>query len=452
MAINPFQGFDYIPSSDIKTAENQQFQQALQSGNQHQMRAAVFQQVANTMGGGSQTYKKSKKVEKVLQQAFDELPNDDDDIVNQIEFQRKAQKLAIDAGLPDIAMQATTNLAQLESVQEERQRLKAQDARLEAAEGRAQEAHELQVEADRINNRHLTTGLLIDPETLEIVDRGDLTNAEDLARMNKTRAERKGLVLRTEGEFVELTEAEKDRKARIKGLGSGMAGRSTLYKDWYKKTQGIDAFTTTAGDFIDLLLEDDANVIFAAGGKSRAMLSRAAAHSRSFLPAESAIAVEEAFAKNPRYNKLSSDQQALVIELGYALATSRESGRLTDQDVDRAIRTLGVDNPDPRAVAWIFGRALKRQRDTYSRSLKTSGIEDVEGVAATHQMVLSALDEQIARLETKYQIDFEDEDIFDNITGPTAASAGLNEKGTRVRQVQQGGRGAAKLRDFTEAQ
>lgn len=443
-----FQGFGYKAPEEIIAETQAGFQRALQSGDRNQMRAAIAQQAAFAIGG-SPELARARKTRKVLENAYSEAPDTGDEVADQMAFYEKAQKAAIDAELPEIAMQATQQLSQLRLMQEERSRLRNAEGRAQAKEKRESEAFNLQIEVDKVSKRHLTQGLLVNPDTLEVLDRGDLTDPEALERMNQLKAENPNLVFRTEGEFIELTEAEKDRKARLSNLGNGMGGRSTLYKDWYKKTQATDAFATTAGDFVDLLMLDDVQQVFGAGGGAKGLVQRAGAHARSFIGDEGAARVEERFAEDARWNTLSSEKQALIMELGYALATSREGGRLTDQDVERAIKTLGVDNPDPRAVAWIFGRAMTRTRDVYENSLLTSGVEDLESVRRAHSDVLGSLNAEIERLESKYKIDFDDEDTFENITNPTASSAKLNPAGFAVREVKQSGRGASKVRDFT---
>ena len=92
---------------------------------------------------------------------------------------------------------------------------------------------------------------------------------------------------------------------------------------------------------------------------------------------------------------------------------------------------------------------MSRTRDNYENSLVTSGVEDVDSVRQAHEQVLTALNSELERLSSKYKIDFEDSDTFENITRPTSRSAELNEEGFAVREVKQSGRGASKIRDFT---
>jgi hypothetical protein len=126
MPINPFEGFQFDSSADVNHVENKAFQDALQSGNQHQMRAAVFNQAATVMQGGSQSYKKARKSERVLQQALEETGGQNDDsLASRKKYLARAQKLAIEAGLPEIAMQAGDMLTQVTDLEMQRAKLKA---------------------------------------------------------------------------------------------------------------------------------------------------------------------------------------------------------------------------------------------------------------------------------------------------------------------------------------
>jgi hypothetical protein len=52
----------------------------------------------------------------------------------------------------------------------------------------------------------------------------------------------------------------------------------------------------------------------------------------------------------------SAGAQSAILDLAFAIANQRESGRLTDQDITRALITLGANQSDPR----IFQATLKR--------------------------------------------------------------------------------------------
>jgi hypothetical protein len=440
-----FAGFDFTRSEELQAEFQQGLQGALTSGNPDQMGAAVMQQVANTLTGGSPEVRAAKKKEKVLKGAFQlatekaDSEGVTDELEKEILYFQEAQKAAADAGLPDIAMQATSNLSQLRLMQEERARLKAQDSRLTEQEEDRQQAHDIEVANARLDNLHTTTGVIVDPEddnkvlaTIDLLDENAQAEIQSWAES--------GGRLITMAQHIELTEAERDRQVRLKNLRDdgtpNIAGRSGLYNKYHTGLQATNNFAIGADSFVDILLNPDAAATFAAGGSGTAGLQKLGQHSKSVLnavsqamTAESGVVtdltfdVEEKFKADERFNALSSQRQALVMELGYALATSREGGRLTDQDVDRAIVTLGVNNPDPRAVAYVFGNALKDRRDAVEQGLSKSGVKDIVQSQEATAEVVQALDEVIQRLETTYELDFDDVDENGLPTKFTAPSA-----------------------------
>lgn len=451
-----FKGFGFKSPQEIVQETQAGFAQAVQSGNVDQQRFANAR-LAGAMLGKLPEIIDAQKTEKLLNNAYKtaneafEDTDEVDDVERQIAFYREAQKAAIEAELPDIAMQATEQLAGLTLTQEERSRLKAQESRAAAQETREAETFRIQNAVDKVTSRHLTTGVIIDPQTLEVVDRVDMRLPEDVQRKKQLEQERPDLVFRTESEYIQLTEDEKDRLAQLAKGADNWEGRSKLYQDFHKSSQGAAAFSIVADDFVDILLDPNAETIFAAGGEARGLLERAAAHGKSLFDTRAANAgmdgtdlMHNDFAKwgnsdelkkrGINWNALSSDKKALVMELGYALATSREGGRLTDQDVERAIMSLGVDNPDPRAVAWVFGRALRRNRDIYATKLDNSGLRDIEDVRGTHERNLAALDNVLGRLSSQYEIDYDSYTQFQSFVNGTAGIE-TNRNAPRVREV-----------------
>ena len=69
--------------------------------------------------------------------------------------------------------------------------------------------------------------------------------------------------------------------------------------------------------------------------------------------------------------------RALFVELAYALASAREpGGRLTEQDVKRAARSLGETTGDVKAIQLLFDRADKDAVDAINFKRKQMGIAE----------------------------------------------------------------------------
>ena len=435
-----FKGFGYTSPAEIITATRQGFQKALQSGNPDQMRAAIAQQAAFNLGGSAELREAQKK-KKVLTESFDAVGKSGDEVQDQINFYAEVQRRAAEAELPDIVLQATENLSTLRIAQEERARLKKQDEVAAAEEKRRQEAHEQDLQDAKLDSMHSTEAVIYDPETG--ADRGtiDLLSPDAGDKIKEARAN--GFVITSMDNYIDLTEAEKDRMARLRAAAKNpvSAGRSTLYKEYMQQSRRDNNFIISADRMVDVLVDPQAASTFAFGGQSAAGLQRAGTHATSVLklinPNEDLRAqIEQRFQEDERFNALDNERQAMVLNLGYALATSREGGRLTDQDVERAIISLGLDNPDSRAVAYTFGRALAEKRQQVLEGLSLSGVADIPDAQNAQRIVLENLDNTINRLQDSYELDFSKDTALDIITG---ARGGDPDDVSDVRMVTEDG-------------
>lgn len=441
-----FAGFDFKPSSQVGQEFQQGLQQALTGGNVDAMRMAVAQQAAFTVAGGSPEFKAARKREKALKDAM-AIANKNsagmDDIEKQTEYYRQVQKAAVENELPDIAMQATDNLSRILLMNEERARIKQKSDDEVAAQEDAREAHDLKIADAKLDNLHVTTGVIIDPVSGDFISEVDLM--EPGAKDQIQAAMKEGNTFTTMDNYIDLQEAEKERASKLKSLANKpvIGGRSTLYKDYMKSIKLDNNFVITSDRMVDLLLDPQASATFAAGGSGTGVLQKVSAHARSVLQAinpnvdlVSQVGVD--LSRDERFNALSGERQALVMELGYALATAREGGRLTDQDIDRAITSLGLENPDPRAVAYTFGRALKDRRRSISEGLSLSGVKDVEDAQDAQDIVMTNIDSTISRLESQYQLDFSKDTIEEALGGETASPVGADTVDDVVEVTAQG--------------
>jgi hypothetical protein len=359
MAINPFQGFEFHRSAEILEAQNQQFKAALSSGDQNQMRAAIFQQLGNDLSGGTPVFKQAKKTETILKDAMEATPQGEDDIVNQINFQKRARQMALDANLPDIAMQATTNLAALESAQEER-------ARLKNTETRTQEAHDMDQDISQEELKLYQRRVLWDPETGESIMAVDLKNPDDLAKVQEFTGENPNLKLVSPDEVFQFDADMLLQRERLRAQAELEAQRATA-GDEHADIVGIRKYNEAGVNQISMLnyanqtaglLEENPGV-FTSGNSVASWTSNLATQGRSLVEATmdgGQGRFEELVKSRPKFAQITdARKRALVMNFAYALATSREGGRLTDQDIDRAIVSLGfLDNPDPRAILTVM--------------------------------------------------------------------------------------------------
>lgn len=67
----------------------------------------------------------------------------------------------------------------------------------------------------------------------------------------------------------------------------------------------------------------------------------------------------------------NAELQSALLDLAYATATSREPGKLTDADVQRAMQTLGANLQDPQAMRQVLRGAVQRSRMDYDAQERT---------------------------------------------------------------------------------
>lgn len=171
-----FKGFGFTSAEELQAGIQQQFAKAQASGNLDAARMATAAMAANAFVPNAHV-RKARQSEEVLQGALAQATQDStgDELEDEIQFLKNAQRAALDANLPEIALQATEKLSIAREGQEQRKRLLAQDARLKAAEERAVDRHEDEQEdrevvatERRLNQRRLlaATGVNAYEETI----------------------------------------------------------------------------------------------------------------------------------------------------------------------------------------------------------------------------------------------------------------------------------------------
>ena len=420
-----FAGFGFKTPSMVRDEMMQGLQQAAQSGNVNVSRMALAQNAANLLVK-SPAMREAQKKQDAIMAAQKATPKTGDPRTDQKAFYENVQKNALDEGLPEITMQATEHLAVLQTEDEERERLQTKDQREEVLFERAVDnfkKEDAQFEQEQYLNRleraHKGTAVLVDSSTGTSTGNYDLTNMEDIAAMSAQMKENPDLQFTTMENYLDMTADQRSDMAKMRAVGrSGAMEMRTL------SAQGIamNEFAITSDNFMNVLEEGPGS--FGVGGKALGALDQAGAHARSFV---AAINPEMMSENDQRLTSAidragidNAQRKAMVMDLAYALATSREGGRLTDQDIDRAILTLGVDEPNPAAIAAVFGDLIKRRATSWNDRLKLSGLigdEKAEISWGVPQGRLQALD---ARM-TEYRSQFDDQYTLDAIDAEIAA-------------------------------
>lgn len=131
-----FEGFGFSgfkSPEQLKTEQADAFQQQVASGNKDQMRMAIAAQAARNITGTPEMHK-ARKIQKVMQQSSEAVGGtpDPDDLAAQKKYYAEAHRLAVEAGLPEVAVQAQNALTQLAGIDLERQSQRAGIANVEA--------------------------------------------------------------------------------------------------------------------------------------------------------------------------------------------------------------------------------------------------------------------------------------------------------------------------------
>jgi len=394
-----FQGFDFESPEEISAKWQIGLQNALRSGDKDKARMAMATQAAINVSGGTPEFKEAKKKKQILADASKAAfaSGTGDEVQQQMNFYAKVQEAAIEAGIPDIAIQATDQLAQLRVLEDER-------ARLKSAEVRAVEAHDLSIDTD-------TTALDLSRQMVLVDEEGNaITNIDlktDSERLKEELATNPNARLVTQEDFFDFTTEQLLQRERL-----AAAQKVAETKNISSDTIGVRKYNESGVTQLNMVqssnqmtaLLTEAPEIFTAEKSLEGAIGNLASQGKAFVNGVFNNGEFEAHVMGrPGWAQIKSAQKkALVMNMAYALATSREGGRLTDQDIDRAIVSLGfLDNPDPRAVAQVMMDNVKAGLASWEKRSLIGDMKHHE--PTTYSVVRNSYLEGIAAIETLQQ-------------------------------------------------
>lgn len=374
MAFEGFAGFNFKRSSQVFDEFQQGIRAAQASGNLDAMRMATAQQAAFAVSGGSAEYRAAKKRERVLRGAYESVDRTGDEIEDQMAYYKAAQEAAAEAGLPDITMQATEKLSALRMTQEERERLQAAEARAQAAERRAKAEEYRERERHKwdrtaFGQEYATKGrwVITDSEG-EYLDTVDLTDESGagINRVRELREQYDGKILHvTEDDWFGALQDLKLEQLEVDDEGSELP--PTTLNRYNQAVQGHNTFNAAMDQLVDII--DSGPEGLSIQGKGRAALNRLGSQGRQFVASNGQTDAEQQAIisrAERKYNLADSRLRGAVINLAYALASSREGGKLSESDVKLAAQTLGVEGqPDPAAALYVLRDAVERNKNAW---------------------------------------------------------------------------------------
>lgn len=253
---------------------------------------------------------------------------------------------------PDIGIQAQNKLLELDQADFER-------SRLTAADERTKETHALNVEKRRqeIDEINREAALIEKRGTYRHVIKGAPGNLSHTAFRVDTEDGSKEFHQYME-ENPTAVAMDEDTAASILFDNAGEPISKYEARDLRKTTTANLNAGRTALRFMEVLRENpDA---FTAGEKGAAALSRVISHVESVANAVKGTMTNDAFADNERtINRYLEQSQitdarlkGLAVNLAYAIARQKDDqGRLSDTDVQMALRMIGGENGNPNPYA-----------------------------------------------------------------------------------------------------
>lgn len=250
--------------------------------------------------------------------------------------------------------------------------------------------------------------MVVDPNTGMAVDQVDLRSEGDIAKLRELQAQNPQLAIQAQDDFLSDRAADRLALARIDAANVKTAadrsdiGATTRKNELSRESKANVRLAIGVGDLMDLAIESPA--AFGFGGAAASGLNKLGAHARSVVQAVNPDAFQEDRSKAEeillRNNIAAGQKQSLILDLAYAIASSREGGRLTDQDVERAIQTLGGDQPDPRAFAAVLMGLTNRSATLWKDRLRTAGLSDNTQAQEMHQVAQEHFDGLTGRFDS----------------------------------------------------
>lgn len=135
---------------------------------------------------------------------------------------------------------------------------------------------------------------------------------------------------------------------------------------------GVESMIRQANALDEMLSGADAGAAIGILGRGAQIINGLAAQIQAALQlagVEAPETLRDAGEYQGTFRKLGIDNakiQSALVDLAYATAQSREPGRLTEADIDRALRTIGGNLQDPIALRETLRSAVQRAIRDYS--------------------------------------------------------------------------------------
>lgn len=436
----PIKAYEFTKSADLieqKQAQVDQMRQAaVQANDPVQMQLANSQVLVDTLFGDPEI-QKAQEIETVIADSMNlEKQEGEDDL----DFQIRQQQAVRDGAAkldPNVALQANSNLRQLITEAQEQEKLKVKEAR---------ETEEFNFKINKLRDEQTPVIERYDPMTgqWEMHEVGEY-GADGLAMAERakelTAAANDGQIFAVSNKSQILNrEKAPDEKESV----SGNIGKTEAKKFREQYGSQIDALDSAiplleqiadnpralqgvAMDKNGNMVSSEVNNLFkkveSIGQRAQLAMEKTGYAGKFFDSAGREYDLSTFVSEKLRAAGIeSSIAESRVISLAYAVAKSRDSGRLSDQDVSLALRSL-IGNGGAREIAVLFGDLARSARSV------TGKLEDF---TADDPGILNT------RIRARFQASYD---------GVLRALDRLNSAADELEQPEAGGSTAEEMRD-----
>jgi hypothetical protein len=396
----PIKAFEFTSSADLmeqKQAQVDQMRQAaVQANDPVQMQLANSQVLVDTLFGDPEI-QKAQEIETVIADSMNlEKQEGEDDL----DFQIRQQQAVRDGTAkldPNVALQANSNLRQLITEAQEQEKLKVKEAR---------DTELFNFKINKLRDEQTPVIERYDPmtgqwEMHEIGEYGSdgLAMAERAEELTAAANDGQIFAVSNKSQILNREKAPGEKESV-----SGNMGKTEARKLRDRYDSQIDALDS-AIPLLEQLAKNPRALQGVAMDKNGNMVSSEV--NNLFQKVESIgqraqLAMEATGFAGKFYDSAAGIEsrvaESRVIALAYAVAKSRDSGRLSDQDVSLALGSL-IGNGGAREIAVLFGDLARSARSVTARieawTVDDPGVinNEIKGIFQTkYDAILGALD------------------------------------------------------------
>jgi hypothetical protein len=291
-----------------------------------------------------------------------------------------------------LAGELTQQLGEMVKVEEQRKFDLDQVNAFSEADLRSKQAGAEQSEQKVFENAEDAAQFLFDPKSGNLIGQGNTNTAASRAEWETLKSANPGAVPLNREQYAQMFMSDHalEQRATLASVTEEAERNKpdVVQRGWYKKVLPNIELAGALTEYKRMLVDNPS--ISTVGEQAKGWVSNIANHTRSLMQIkgndkESAeifdALIEDHIGPKPMFGKAAEDwarRRSLVEEISYAIAIEREGGRLTNQDIERASKTIGRDVADPRIVIKIIDNIIDRKRTAMTEGAFSLSIDKME--------------------------------------------------------------------------